>query len=144
MEKSDFSLTLLSNQSPEEVFKAITDVRTWWSGFYSEKFEGNSKNLHDEFSFRTGDGIHYSKHKLIEVIPNKKVVWLVTDSKLDFLEHKTEWTGTKVVFEISIKGDETQLIFTHKGLSPESECYGACAPAWTQYLEQKLRPMINS
>jgi uncharacterized protein YndB with AHSA1/START domain len=144
MEKSDFSVTLLSNQSPEEVFQAITDVRAWWSGFYSEEFSGNTEKLHDEFSFLAGDGVHYSKHKLIEVVPNKKVVWLVTESKLDFLEHKTEWTGTEVIFDISRKGDQTQLVFTHKGLNPESECYDACAPAWTQYLEQKLRPMINA
>ncbi len=144
MEKSDFSVTLLSNQSPGEVFKVITDVRAWWTGFYSEKFDGNAENLHDEFSILAGDGVHYSKQKLIEVIPNKKVVWLVTESKLDFLEQKNEWTGTEVIFDISNKGDKTQLIFTHKGLNSESECYDACAPAWTQYLEQKLRPLINA
>jgi len=78
------------------------------------------------------------------VITNKKVVWLITDSKLDFLEKKDEWTGTKVVFDISTKDNKTQLVFTHNGLIPEIECYNSCAPAWSQYLQNKLLPLITS
>jgi len=53
------------------------------------EFEGQSSKLNDEFIIRSGDR-HYSKQKLIEVIPGKKVVWLVTESKLNWLEKNTE------------------------------------------------------
>ncbi len=143
MNKKSFTTTLLVNQTPEQVFKAITNVRGWWSGYYSEEFKGNTEKLNDEFTFRAGEGAHYSKQKLVEVIPNKKIVWLITDSKLSFLEKTDEWTGTKVIFDISKKGNKMQLTFTHKGLTPQVECYDACAPAWTQYVQNKLLPLIQ-
>jgi hypothetical protein len=143
METTDFTLTLLTDQSPQEVFRAIRSVREWWTGYYDESFIGNTTQLNDEFSFHAGGGAHYSRQKLVELIPNERVVWLITDGVLSFVEKKDEWIGTKVIFEISKKGDKTQLRFTHKGLSPEIECYDSCAPAWTQYLRDKLLPLIN-
>jgi hypothetical protein len=142
MKNKNFSTTFIVDQTPEEVFNAVRNVRGWWSGYYSEEIKGDTEELNDEFSFRAG-GAHYSRQKLIEVIPNKKVVWLITDSKLDFLEKKDEWTGTKVIFDISRKGNKIQLVFTHEGLIPEIECYNSCAPAWSQYLQNKLLPLIS-
>ena len=144
MKNKNFTTTLIVDQTPEEVFNVVRNVRAWWSGYYSEVIKGDTEELNDEFSFRAGGGAHYSRQKLIEVIPNKKVVWLVTDSKLDFLEKKDEWTGTKVSFDISTKGNKTELAFTHEGLTPEIECYNSCAPAWSQYLQNKLLPLITS
>jgi hypothetical protein len=144
MKTKDFTLALLTDQTPQKVFKTIHKVRDWWSGYYSEEIKGNTENLNDEFSFRAGGGAHYSKHKLVEVIPDKKVVWLTTDSDLTFIEKRDEWTGTKVIFEISKKANKTQLTFIHQGLTPSVECYEACAPVWTEYLKNKLLPLINS
>lgn len=144
MKTKNFTITLQTTQSPQKVFKAIQDVRTWWSGYYSETITGNTKKLNDEFSFQAGDGAHSTKHKLIEVIPDEKIVWLTTFCNLNFIEKKDEWLGTKIIFDITKKGNQTQLTFTHEGLNPQVECYNACAPAWTQYLENKLLPLINS
>ncbi|MFC2187605.1 SRPBCC domain-containing protein [Fulvivirgaceae bacterium LMO-SS25] len=144
MTSSDFTLTLLTDQSPNTVFQAINNVRAWWSGYYSEEFIGNTEELSDEFSFHAGEGLHFSKQKIVELTPNKKVVWLITESKLSFLEKTDEWTGTKVIFEISKEGNKTQLVFTHLGLTPQKECYNNCAPAWTQYLQNKLLQLINA
>jgi len=144
MKPKDLTIRMQVDQTPEEIFNAVRNVRGWWSGYYSEEIKGDTEKLNDEFSFRAGGGAHYSRQKLIEVIPNKKVVWLVTDSKLDFLEKKDEWTGTKVSFDISTKGTKTELVFTHQGLVPEIECYNSCAPAWSQYLHNKLLPLITS
>lgn len=143
MSNQNYTTTLLVDQTPQEVFNAIRNVRGWWSGYYSEDIKGDTEKLNDEFSFRAGDGVHYSKQKLVEVIPNKKVVWLITESALSFLEKKDEWTGTKVIFDISTKDNKTQLVFTHDGLIPDIECYNSCAPAWSQYLQNKLLPLIT-
>ncbi len=142
--QKDFTLTLDVNQSPEEVFSAILNVPAWWSGYYSEEFIGETNKLNDEFTFRAGVDVHYSKQKLVEVIPAQKVVWLITDSNLNFIKKTDEWTGSKVIFEITKNGNKTRLTFTHEGLTPAIECYNACAPAWTQYIQNKLLPLIQS
>lgn len=144
MSTSHFTCTLQTGQPPQEVFHAVTNVRGWWTGYYSEEIKGSTEKLNDEFSFSAAEGAHYSKQKLVEVIPNKKVVWLITDSNFSYVEKRDEWTGTKVIFEISKKGDKTQLVFTHEGLTPEIECYESCAPSWSQYLQNRLLPLIDT
>ena len=144
MENQNFITIILVDKSAEEVFNTILDVRGWWSGLYSEKIEGSSSKLKDEFTFRAGKGAHYSKQKLIELIPNKKIVWLVTDSKLSFLKNESEWIGTKISFEIFKQDDKTKIVFTHRGLVPQIECFNSCSNAWTQYIQEKLLTLITT
>jgi Activator of Hsp90 ATPase homolog 1-like protein len=136
MNNQSFSMTILVDQSPAEVFHNIQNVRGWWSGIYSESITGESNVIDDEFSFHAGGGAHYSKQKLVELIPDEKIVWLVTDSTLTFLNDTGEWTNTKFGFDISRTGDKTKVVFTHDGLTPQIECYNICSGGWTQYLEK--------
>lgn len=139
MKTSDFTTTILVDNSPEQVFKAITNVRAWWS----EEIEGNTEKLNDEFTYHFED-VHYSQMKLTEVIPDKKIVWLVKYNYFKFTKDRSEWTGTTISFDISEKEGKTQLIFTHHGLTPEFECFNVCNNAWTQYIQKSLRDLITT
>ena len=139
MKTSDFTTTISVDQTPQEAFNAINNVRDWWPG----EIEGNTTKLNGEFSYRYKK-MHYSNQKLVEVIPGKKVVWLVTESNLNFTEDKSEWTGTKISFEISQKDNKTQLRFTHIGLVPEYECYDICQDAWSNYIRNSLCSLITT
>ena len=134
MKKESFTYSFKSSKTPEDIFRLLLNIEQWWSGLYEETIEGKSHKLNDEFSFKAGGGVHYSKQKLIELIPDKRIVWLVTDSKLNFLNDPGEWNNSKICFDISREQDKTVVTFTHDGLTPQIECYNNCSAAWTGYL----------
>src|SRR5687767_14296154 len=107
MENQSFTTTILVNQTPNEVFNAVNNVRGWWS----EEVEGNTNQLNDEFKYHYED-IHLAKLKVIEMVPNQKVVWHVVENYFNFTKDKKEWTDTKIIFEISRQGKKTKLQFT--------------------------------
>jgi len=98
--------------------------------------------------------IKWLKEIVVEMIRSKKVVWLVTESKINYVEDKREWTGTKIIFEITKKSnkpdspdsyrDRTQLRFTHLGLVPEMECFESCSNSWRQLIQQGLFSLIKT
>jgi hypothetical protein len=136
---TDFTTTLLVDQTPKEAFDAINNVRGWWS----EDIEGGTTKLHDEFDYRYEDA-HRCRMKLVEVVPDKKVVWLVMNNFFNFTKDTTEWTGTKISFEISKKNNKTEIRFTHQGLTPEYECFDMCSDGWTHYIQKSLPGLITT
>ncbi len=139
MNTQDYRTSIKVSASAHEAFECIINVTTWWT----ENLEGNTHNLNDEFTVQFGD-VHYSKQKIEEIIPGKKVVWLVTESNLSFVANKQEWTNTKIIFEIDNHDCETQIQFTHVGLVPAFECFDACSNAWSQYIQQSLLSLVNT
>ena len=139
MKEQNYHISITVDATAHEAFEGINSVTKWWT----ENLEGSSQKLNDEFTVRFGE-VHYSKQKLVEVVPDKKVVWLVSDSKLNFLRDKHEWTNTKISFEISTQTDQTKIHFTHIGLVPEIECFDACSNAWSQYIQQSLLSLITT
>jgi uncharacterized protein YndB with AHSA1/START domain len=135
----DFTTTITVDRPPQKVFDAINNVRGWWS----EEIDGSTDKLGALFKFHYED-FHLSTQKITELVPGKKVVWHVTDSRLNFVKDKTEWEGTDMVFEIAKKDDKTQLRFTHKGLVPSLQCYEMCSEGWSFYIKNSLRELITT
>jgi hypothetical protein len=78
------------------------------------------------------------------LVSGKKVVRHVLDSQLAFVKEMNEWTGTDIVFEISKKGERTELHFTHVGLTPVFACYSNCSGAWSFYINDSLFSLITT
>ena len=135
MTNQNFQYSFTSSKNTAIVFAHLINPKNWWVGLFGETIEGKSESINDEFSFRAGDGVHYSNQKLTELIEDKKIVWLVTESNLSFLKNNDEWARTKICFNIEKVGDKTKITFTHDGLTPQIECYSNCTNAWTQYLQ---------
>ena len=139
MPAQSFSTAFLVDQSPAEAFRAITDVRGWWSG----RIEGATDELGAEFTYRYED-VHYSKQRITELLPDKKIAWQVLEARLNFTEDPSEWAGTEILFEVSPHGGQTEVRFTHTGLVPAFECYDKCSSAWTFYVNDSLRRLITT
>jgi hypothetical protein len=122
METPDFNTSFTVDQTPNEVFNAVNNVRGWWS----ERIDGGTSQLNDEFTYQRWQ-LHKCTMKLIEVVPGKKVVWLVLDNYFSFT-----------------KDGKTQLNFTHRGLVPAYECYDICFDAWTSYIQRSLKDLITT
>jgi transposase InsO family protein len=134
MKNQSFSIDIEFDADPNTVFHCIKDILIWWT----TDFEGSTANLNDEFVIHH-PGAHYSKQRLVENIPGKKIVWLVTEGTLDWLEKdKSEWTNTKMVFELTPQGNKTLLHFTHEGLTPEKDCYSRCCEGWSTVIMRRL------
>jgi len=139
MKKPDFTTAFLVDQSPEEVFDAVRNVRGWWS----EAIEGATDRVGGKFKYRHAD-LHRSTQKITELVPGRKVAWRVLDSELSFVRDGAEWKGTDIVFDIARKGAKTEVRLTHRGLVPALECFEACSGGWAFYFSDSLRRLITT
>jgi hypothetical protein len=73
-----------------------------------------------------------------------KVMSTQLDAKLSFVENTSEWKNTEIIFEITKKGDRTEVRFTHKGLVPAFQCYDGVSNAWGLLVNGNLCRLINT
>ncbi|HEY4324313.1 MAG TPA: hypothetical protein VGN20_10010 [Mucilaginibacter sp.] len=132
MEQQDYTCRIETGVTAREAFDGINQVSGWWAA----NFEGNSQKLGDVFTVHFGETC--ATFKIIEIVPDKKIVWLTIDSYLDLLKNKQEWKGTKIVWEISTENNSTQITMTHVGLVPGIECYNDCIKGWDFYVKESL------
>lgn len=137
MSNNNFTTTILVEQTPSEVFKAINRPQSWWS----DSITGNPDNLNEEWNYNFGDN-HLTKLKTIELTPDQRVVWLVLENHFKNAKDQSEWVGNKIVFDISKQDNKTKVTFTQIGLVPAYECYKNCEWAWTGFVEKSLQSLI--
>ena len=70
---ANYTVAIEVAKSPNDVSSHLINLKKWWP----EDFEGEDIKFNSEFVFTTGDS-HYSKNKVIEFVPDKKLVWLAT------------------------------------------------------------------
>ena len=143
MKNNNYHRTITVNASPEEVMKKISQVNNWWK----YDFSGSAERLNDKFTVPFGElngEKSFVDFIVSEFVPDKKVVWHVTDCNLPWFKDKKEWSNTKVSFEISFENSTTKMDFTHIGLVPGVECYEACEKGWDGHVTNSLLSFINN
>lgn len=136
MKQDDYRKTFRTNVSAINVYDSISNVSDWWT----TSFKGSARNVNDTF------GVTFGKtrvdFKVIEAVPARKLVWEVTDCHLDWLNNKTEWAGTKIIWTISQEKKATNVEMVHVGLVPGIECYKDCEAGWNQYVGESLPKLL--
>lgn len=136
---NSFTTHITVDKNSANAFDSIKNFRAWWS----VEIEGSTDTVGETFFYHYKD-VHLCKLKLIEEVPGKKLVYLVTDNEFSFTKDKSEWVNTKLVFDLSPDGNKTKIVFTHDGLVPENECYAVCNDAWTSYIQGSLKEYIET
>jgi Activator of Hsp90 ATPase homolog 1-like protein len=134
-----FTTTLSVDQSPNEVFAAVLNVRGWWS----ENIDGPSDQPGELFTYHHQD-VHRCTMRVAEMTSPTRVVWHVVDNQFNFTDNANEWKGTEIHFDITRVEAKTELRFTHLGLVPAYECFDVCSGAWDFYLQTSLRGLIRT
>jgi hypothetical protein len=140
MDNNNYRISITPNASAEQVYNSITrEIPEWWT----EDFEGASGYIDEVFTVRFGST--YKTFKIEDAIPNERIVWLCLDALIDTpeLENKTEWIGTRIVWDI-IAGENTELKVTHIGLTPDVECYKLCQQGWKDFVAGSLLGLLNN
>ncbi|HEV8504794.1 MAG TPA: SRPBCC domain-containing protein [Chitinophagaceae bacterium] len=137
MQSKNYCTSIKVDAPPETVTEKIAQVKLWWA----KKVKGKSAEAGD--TFRVDFGKTYVDFEVSESIPGKKVVWKVKDCNLHWIENNKEWNGTTVVFDLSKKDKQTQIEFTHMGLTPKAECYKDCKIGWDEHIGESLLQLIN-
>jgi hypothetical protein len=133
MKEQDFNRIISEKISAGEAMKKISQVTDWWGISLS----GSSEKQNDKFVVKMG-GDSFFDFTVAELIPGKKIVWLVTDCNMPWYTDKKEWTNTKLIFDLSENNGETTINFTHKGLTPGVECFKDCEKGWTHWITTSL------
>ena len=137
MKNQDYKKTFTSDVNSKKAFANIVDVSGWWTN----SFKGSAMNSGDEFEVNFS--ATWVKFKVVESIPYEKLTWLVTSCNLDWINNKTEWKGTKLLWEIFPGNGETEISMTHIGLIPAAECYKDCRKGWNFYIEKSLYRLLT-
>jgi hypothetical protein len=134
-----FAAAFTVEQTPAEVFRAINNVRGWWS----EDIEGDPDKAGGEFTYRYKDA-HRCRIKVTDLVPGELVTWHVLDSYFDLARDTAEWKGTSIRFDITARDGKTDIRFVHAGLVPACECFDVCSNSWDFYLYTSLRALIRT
>jgi uncharacterized protein YndB with AHSA1/START domain len=113
----------ITSSSLDSVYKALTAVdglSRWWT----TDTKGESK-VDGTIQFRFGNGGF--DMKVLELQPNKRVLWQV-------IEGPEEWLGTKISFDLRQDGDWTIVLFKHAGWNEPVEFMHHCSTKWAVFL----------
>ena len=134
MGNENFSCSVTAKISADEAIQKISNIPGWWGVSLTG---GSAEKQNDLFTIKmTGDS--FFNFMVTELVPGKRVVWLVTDCNMPWYADKKEWAGSRLIFDLKEHDGVTELKFTHEGLTPGAECYNDCAPGWTHWIKTSL------
>ena len=141
-EIKSYSKKLLINCSANVAFNALTThIGDWWG-----EQDQPAHKLGDVFTMSWGEP--WYQFKVVEYVPDEKIVWECIDSKQiigDLEGVEKEWVGTQLQWEIhQLEDQKIELSFRHDGLVPDFICYDFCSNTWERFLSFNLKKYLEN
>jgi len=122
----------IKTSSPSDVYKALTTrdgLAAWWTN----DTQGDSKlDAIIQFRFNAGG----FDMKVVELDPDKRVVWQV-------IAGPEEWVGTKIIWDLRKEGDYVVILFKHQGWREPVEFMHHCSTKWATFL-MSLKSLVET
>lgn len=110
--------------SPRAVYDSLATCERlagWWTSDTTGKEEVGGV-IHFQFGGRGGFDM-----KVLELEPEKRVVWEV-------IQGPPDWVGTRVIWDLTPEGDGTTIRFKHQGWREQVDFMGHCSMKWGTFL----------
>jgi hypothetical protein len=133
----DYHCSIVIAASARTVFESINRISSWWT----ENFYGSTQSAGDRWTVSYGRT--FVNAEVVERVPDRTIVWMITDCHLHWLKNKTEWKNTRLRWQLTETAGSTEINFTHVGLVPQIECYEDCRKGWDQYIKGSLPQLIT-
>lgn len=144
MSNEDYQRTLDVTAPPEKAYAAVTSgFGNWWTDpCASLSKEGDVAT----FQFPPKQSSWTFRPKTLE--PNTLVEHecVGANHMHDGLPEsiRTEWLGTVMRFEIFPNGTGSLIVFTHRGLQPNLDCFEICEAGWDFFFMDSLKSYLNT
>src|SRR6478672_3541265 len=122
----------IESTAPDEVYAALTTI-DGLSGWWTEDTEGET-SVGGILRFRFDVGGF--DMKVLELVPDKRVLWEVTDGP-------EEWIGTTVSWDLEQEGEYTVVLFAHEGWREPVEFMHHCSTKWAIFL-MSLKSLVET
>lgn len=84
---------------------------------------------------------------ITEFTQHNKITWKCIKAE-HFVEKLTnieeEWLNTELFWKFKMDSDYVEISLTHKGLTPELNCYKVCEAGWNFFISTSLKNYLES
>src|SRR4029078_1564939 len=139
MGNNDFSSGFSVNMNPGEAIRKISHVPEWWG----INFTGSADKEKDRFTVTMG-GDSFFDFTVTELVPDKRVVWLVEDCHMPWYADKKECAHTRLIFDVRKNLGVKKMTLANECLTPIVECYRDCDRGWTICIKTSLYSYLTT
>lgn len=113
--------------SVNETYQALTTLKGL-AGWWTNDVKGESKvGGVLQFRFQLKEEVGGFDMKILELQPDKRVLWEV-------IEGPPEWIGTKISWDLKLEAGWTIVLFKHEGWKEPVEFMHHCSSKWAIFM----------
>ncbi|MBI3304252.1 MAG: SRPBCC domain-containing protein [Deltaproteobacteria bacterium] len=121
--------------SPDKVYQAVSE-QSGFTNWWTPRCEAEPR-VGSIAKFRFRNGSIGPDMEVLELIPNKKVVWRC-------VKGDPQWVGTEFTFDIQPHARGAVLFFGQRGWKEASEFYMHCNCKWAFFLGVSLKKYLET